>query len=305
VAQIKNLWLTSDERQFQALEPDDWGDAQGQKLALLAGQASLFEPAPLYHLRRAERVDKWWQHFSPLARAARREADEPVFCLSILKEKLPPAALKLLKAFPEAFAVVTCFPPLRHELSLYISHLLAAHSLALSPGAQQLLLDTIGDDAINLANEVSKLSLLFPEPSTAPLSAETLAPYLGLLRENQAFQLSSHLLAGRFGEAHLLCQELLLRRESAIALVGIIARHCRISLQVALATQRALPLSEQARLFRLPLQTLRDYSQQRRKPTKATLYRSLAACQQADMILKSRPQSEDLLLAGLIDGLSA
>jgi DNA polymerase III delta subunit len=300
LATLKTLWHTRCAGQFQSLEPEDWADADGQKLALLCGQESLFEPAPLYYLRRAERVEKWP---ALVGRALKGSAGEHLLCVSVYKDKLPAAANTFLKSQPDACSV-SCFPPLPGEMRDFTQELLAKSRLSLAPAALRILLDSAGDDADTMANEVAKLALVFPAAEGA-LSADAIAPYLGVLREDQAFGLSTLLRSGDFGGAHLLCQRLLLQRESAIALLGIISRHVRISLQTSLARRRQLTVSEQVRLFNLPLGTVRDYNQAGKKPNLAQLYRSFAACQQADMVLKSRPHcSEDLVLAELIEGLA-
>ncbi len=289
---LKAAWLAREDRQYLCLEPSDW--AEEVKFGQLVGQGGLFEAAPLYHLRHGERVDKWWQYFTRLPREG-----EQLFCLTIFRDKLAPAS-KTLQEKPLTLQV-SCFPPQMNELSPYLGQLLKRAGLKLSREASHLLLTSTGDDESKLANEVTKLGNIFAA-NAAEISADSLAPYLGLIRDNHVFQLTKHLLAGNYSKAQLLCQELLLRRESAISLVGLLTRHTRLFLYTEEAKHRHWDLSQQARLFKLPLGVLRDYAQSRHRPAESTLRRSLQACQQADMALKStQALSPELILTQLLE----
>ncbi len=170
-------------------------------------------------------------------------------------------------------------------------------SLNLDDDALELLIDLIGNDFFKLNNELKKLSLIFRE-DTNLLSAKSISPELGMLRQDHAFTLTDHILSHKKEAALKLIDQLLTRGESSISILGIIARHCRNSL----AFKRQQVLGEPVEV-RLPFHVKRTYQSYCQNLDERRISEALSFCQKVDSSLKSSGMSEFILLSSVIDKL--
>lgn len=203
--------------------------------------------------------------------------------------------LKRLNAFQ-----IPCFAPRLNEMSSFIKHLSKDFGISLHEQARALILESLGEDLFKLENEIKKLSLMFPNRSS-DISAEEVAPALGLLRQDHAFRLSRLLCQKESAKALDLALNLLGRGESAIALTGVIARHIRTAIQVSAPGG---PSGAGRVQVRLPWSVQKDYQSYVRDLSRAVLLEKLKDCQLADMQLKGFAKiPEDLIVTRLLTGL--
>lgn len=194
---------------------------------------------------------------------------------------------------------IPCFAPRTNEMNSFIRHLCKDFGIALNSEATGLLLESLGEDLFKLENEIKKLSLMFPGRSSE-VSAEEVAPALGLLRQDHAFRLSRLLCQKESAKALDLALNLLLRGESAIALTGVIARHVRTAISVRESAHSRSGGSH----IRLPWPVQKDYQSYVKDLPRAHLLEKLQDCQLADMQLKGFSKiPEDLVLTRLLNGL--
>ena len=270
-------------------------------LLALAQQTSLFEPATFYVLRRTESAKNLPK---VLARLKSQDQLANQLCFVFQGDALP---APLAKEFHRLKAhQVPCFAPWPNEVPLVLTALADGLGLKLNQDGMQLLLQAHGDDLVKHANELRKVALILgPEGCREPLSARILAPHLEMLREDDAQQLDYLLLQHDWAKAQALVTALLTRGEKALALLAILASHCRNAIRIAEAQARgqsAAGLASATRLSPFVIKTYLPYMAKNRDIKRFVL--ALGLCQTADLQFKSRPIAEALILARVIDVLA-
>ena len=159
-------------------------------------------------------------------------------------------------------------------------------------------------------DEIMRLALIFAPSdgsAAAPIAAAAIAPSLGMLREDFVFELDNLLVARQYGKAQALLTGLLQRGESALALLGILARHCRMAIRVHEAQRggRGANPRDLATELRLPFNVVKGYTQYVAKSSPRTFAAVLGICQEADIKLKSSGADEELVLGRVIERLAA
>ncbi len=267
----------------------------------LLGQASLFDPATAYVIRRAEQL----KSLGTLLKAVKGKDPTPNLLLFVHKGEGPLAAAKTELERLGA-GVVPCFDPYDNEVPLLARQLAKARGINLAGAAAELLLDSTGTDLGRLDNELQKLGLIFADRAGkgVEISAAEVAPHLGMLREDDAFQLDRLLLARQTAKAHALAGSLLRRGDKGLALVGILASHCRNALRCIDLMGRGVSPGELPSALRLPPFIAKNYAQALRGADPRRYARGLSRCQEADVFLKTSRLSEDLCLAYVLEALA-
>lgn len=270
----------------------------------IAGQSSLFDPASLYVLRRVEQAKSLPKLLKnvPATGSANR-------LVLVYRGDSPPAPLRTELTRLKC-RMIPCFEPWPNEVPQVvglISQDLGAKNFKLKADAVNLLMELNGADLGKHANELAKLSLLFKD-AAAPLGASDIAPHLGMLRDDDAFQLDRLLLQKDFAKAQALVTNLFARGEKGIALLGILAGHCRNVLKITDAQARGVPGPELAGVVRLPPFILKTYTQHlgsgANRVETGRYARALALCQETDKLLKSSSTPDELLIVRVIDALA-
>lgn len=271
----------------------------------IAGQSSLFDPATLYVLRRVEQARSLPKLLKgiPATGCANR-------LVLVYRGDTPPAPLKAELTRLKA-KLIPCFEPWPNELAQVTTFIAQDLGLKLKPDAVNLLIELNGAELSKHANELAKLSLLFKGAADngTPLTAGDIAPHLGMLRDDDAFQLDRLLLQKDFAKAQALATSLVARGEKGLALLGILAGHCRNVLKITDAQSRGVPTAELGNVVRLPPFILKTYTQHlgnggaSRADTRR-YSQTLALCQETDRLLKSSSTPEDLLISRVIDALA-
>lgn len=227
------------------------------------GQVSLFEPESLYFIRRCDKVSKLGVWLKEI------KSVSSIKNRIVLEfgEKIPAEINKQIARL--AAVQLPCAEPTSPvEFGKIVATLARREGLTLNDDAIKLLLDSMGLDLGRLDNELRKLCLIY-HSRTEPLTAADVAPVVGHLREDHVFELFGLLRNKQRAKAQLLIDQLLERGEKSIALVGILSRFAR----------EAVPRQQQRGLQGLKL------------------------CAEADILLKSSPISDSLVLGRIVDAL--
>jgi DNA polymerase III delta subunit len=192
---------------------------------------------------------------------------------------------------------IPSFEPSASELPGFIHGLAKKFALTLSREAIGALLDLVGNDYFKLENELQKLSLIF-HSHPSELKIEDIYQALGLVHEDQAFALADFILHNRGDQAQLLKESLLLRGESPLAILGILARHCRNAMTIH---QQLQGFSANNPSLRLPFHVRKSYQDYCKNMPMPALAEALQFCQRADGMMKSSPVSDSIILGLAID----
>lgn len=267
----------------------------------LLGQASLFEPATAYIIRRAEQL----KSLGTLLKAVKGKDPTNNLLVFVHKGEAPLAATKTELERLGAIAI-PCFDPYPNEVPMLARQMAKAHGLNLAASATDFLMESTGADLAKLDNELLKLALVFAARADdgQEIAATELAPHLGMLREDDAFQLDRLLLARQTAKAHALAGALLRRGEKGLALLGILASHCRNALRCIELQAKGVPASELPAAMRLPPFIAKNYAQALRGVDPSRYARCLGRIQEADVFLKTSGLSEDNCLAYVLEALN-
>jgi DNA polymerase III delta subunit len=215
---VKSLWEKLGVGAVHSLECSDLD--QREFLAMVS-QSSLFEPASLYVLRRASAVKNFGSWLSMIADLSSLRS----YLVVDAGEKITPDLQKQLTRL--GAIKVPCFEPIGAlGYRKFVIALSKRHQLNLADDAITAIIEATGLDLAKIENEVLKLSLQFSGLARLLTKADVI-PALGILREDDVFELFRFLRERQLAKAHLMSECFLNRGESAIAITGIFARFAR------------------------------------------------------------------------------
>lgn len=195
--------------------------------------------------------------------------------------------------------ILTCDEPFPSEFKDFAADRCQYHGIKLQADAMQLLLDAVGLDMAKIENELLRLGLSVTKNSPA-LSAADLKPHLAFVREDHAFLVDQYLCQEAFGKALLLLKDLLDRGESALAVLSILAMHCRKALQIQAGLRSGNTPADLSRDLRLPRPVVQSYMPYVGKRPASLFVRALNLCHEADRKLKSRGRGDELFLDQIV-----
>ncbi len=257
-------------------------------------QRSFFEKESVLFVRHCEKKPDFWRLLQELS--CKSGMDKKIFFF-FLDSKLPVKVETELKKLNTFF--LKCVEPKPWEMSLYINEKLKEYMLEADSNAVSLLCETLGSNLATVDNEIQKLSLIFSDQGKLirrVLSREEILSHVGFIREDSVFQLDSFLLEKKLGFASGLIADLLRRGESATAILGVVARHCRIAMKIAAFKKTGLDLSASATTKSLPAGIARKYLQYADTTSIKKITAVLKECQKADLLLKSSKIPPEIIL---------
>jgi DNA polymerase III delta subunit len=300
-----NKACTAFRNQFQAQEAVYYGSFDAVQLSPdefmgLTRASGMFDPTSAYCIRRVHEAKEFWKN---LANILHVRVLQNHLLLCIEGSKIPVKFLDQCQRLE--CLMIPCFQLSGVDLHTYVVLLCRKFELLVSQAGQKFLLECVGDDLYRLENEVQKLSLIFSE-SKDEVSQDDIAHYLGILREDHAFKLTNLLMERRPADAMVLVADLMQRGESSLAILGIMTRHLRIAIKVAIVRQVESRDYEIARKLQLPAFIIKSYNQYVKKASVRALSHALTLCQRADVLLKtSRCANEDVLIGSIIEAMNA
>ena len=285
------------------------GDLNAERFREAALQTSLFDSDSLYVVRRAEKRADLPKLLSLIPAFANKEKVPHQslgghFLLLYNKAKVP---VDLRREVSRINGVeIPCVEPGPGEINRFLSALARKYHIDLNADAIALMLECFGRDLVRLDNEIRILSLLFPNRAE-PLTVADIAPHVGLIREDEIFALDNLLVGRQWSRAQLFLTELLNRGESPIAVLGILARHCRNALHIGEAgnVRGGSDAGALASRLRLPFSVVRSYTSYVGSMKASTFRQALAACSEADIKLKSARISDGMVLNRILETLES
>lgn len=256
-------------------------------------QSSLFEPATLYIISKADQAK------SLIARLADANVAELTNKLMlVMSSDRIPAALAKISTSPNALEI-PCFPPWPNEMPKAIDAFASIEGIDLDSGAIQVLLESVGHDLQILKNEIVRLSLHFGE-TKKKLSRDDVAPLLGVLKEDDIYQLDRYLLDKKWSLANSLLLDLINRGEKPLSVLAMLTNHCRNVLNICDGISKGFTQVEIGNRTRLPAFIMKNYLISARNVRVPAYEQALSACHHADRKLKSVPIDGALLLSQVI-----
>ncbi|MCX6105270.1 MAG: DNA polymerase III subunit delta [Proteobacteria bacterium] len=269
-------------------------------LTAMTQQASLFEPASFYLVRRSEAAKSLAKILGSLGDV---EFSSNHLCFVYQGDSIAAALKTALTKLKAVF--VPCFVPWPNEIPQVIGSLAEQIGLKLLPEAVPLLISANGDDLAKNHNELRRLHCLFGS-NAGPLGAAEISPHLGLLRENESVQLERLLIQKQWAKAYALSANLIARGEKALPLVALLANHCRTVLKLTAANERGVSPQALATAANVPPFVVKTYQPYLSRMTNPLPYeKALVLCQEADHLLKSERFSEDLVVTRIIDAIAS
>jgi DNA polymerase III delta subunit len=259
--------------------------------SILLGQTGLFSSSSL-HVFRVSDLRKLPAMLKKISSAQAHAS----FCLMVTKEELGKSADQI---GPKG-KIVGCSPPAGAEMRGFIQALGNKHGLRLNLDAAEFVLSMLGEDYQLISNEVEKLGLILADLKGTEIGHQEIAPLLGFLRDDHAFKISDLLIEGKISEAELLVRSLLEKGESALALLGILARHIRMIIYHTSAPGKNLSNDG---TMRLPSWLRVKYEQLARKQSIRFSIRMNRMLQSIDASLKTNRVSEHLAMTELFSEL--
>lgn len=265
-------------------------------LSQICSQSSLFEPATLYIVNKAEQSKLL---ITALSTDGGAELANKI-ALVFTGERLPAALNPLLSA--KTTVDVPCYAPWPNEMMKAVEAFAEIEGLKIDHGGLQVILETLGNDLQKIKNELVRISLHFGE-NTATLTRGEIAPFLGALKEEDVYQLDRYLLEKKWALAHSLVISLIDRGEKPLSILAMLTNHCRNVLNVCDGKAKGYTDAEVSARSRLPAFIMKTYLQAGRHASVTGYTAALAACHRADRKLKSTPVEESLLLGQIINHL--
>jgi len=313
VAQVvQNLWrrssasgsISESSQDETALIAVEAAELDRDDFSALWEQSGLFDPASCALISRAERCADLGKFLGAIPSPAAMRSH---LVILLGKDRLPAELGRQCERL--GAHVIHCVEPPTPELPRFVAGLARRYGLNATSEALQMIVDAIGNDPAMLDNEVRRLALYWGDSSSA-LCARTIAPLLTVVRDEDRFRLDDLLLARDYANAHLLLERLLDRGESALALIGMLARHVRLALRIQeeITDSARTPVGaagSYSASLRLPSFVLRKYTQYAGRMDRGQLLAALERCQEADIRIKSSRVPETLLLASVIDALTS
>lgn len=198
-----------------------------------------------------------------------------------------------------------CVRPWPNELPQLIGMWASNYGLKLSGDALFYLIDVVGSDLLNIDNELRKLSYLFStkDSSAKAIECEQILPHVGLLRADNAFALEELLMKQQTSRAVALLDQLLTRGESPLGILNLLARYCRICLQVEAAKEGGVPQGAMASSLRLPPFVIKKYYAHVQAARSLNWRTGISLCSEVDLKLKSSKIDPLVLLSNIISAI--
>ena len=290
---IRDQWCSQFQAVATSVEASEMNLDRFREMTL---QTSLFDPESLYVIRRAERRADLVKLLATIPKHGKVAGR---FLLLYNKAKIPIDLKREIERIDGC--EVPCVEPGSGEINRFVSALARKNHIDLSHEAVCMLIECFGADLARLDNEVRKLSLLFPNRAE-PISAVEVAPHVGLIREDEIFAIDNMLLQRDWSKAQLFMAELLNRGETPIAMLGLLARHCRNAIHVDEASNArgATDTASLASRLRLPFSVVRSYTSYVASTNSRNFRDALAACAKADIQLKSSRASDGVILSQIL-----
>lgn len=276
------------------------GALNEEKMEAIVHQTSLFEPVTYYIIRRTEQAKNLSKLLKNLP--SQKLHQSWVHRLILVWSGGDPTATVATELKRLQTLIVPCMEPWPNEMPQVIQMYANALGLKLRPDAIHALIEANGTDLIRQRHELNKIAFI-KHNAEAPLSKEDLVPLIGILREDDAFQLDRLLVQENWEGAQALLSSLLHRGEKPLGILSILANHCRNILKINNALSQGIPPSALSHETRLPPFILKNYLPMAGRANEHRYIKALELCYEADVFLKTQPVDESVVLGKVIQTL--
>lgn len=265
----------------------------GERFLQATSTRSMFEPQQMTLVTQAFASPDLFDCLKSLESS---QSIQPALCL-LHGGEVPAKFQKELSRL--AAFVVSCEEPAPWEAKDFLTDRCRVHGLQFGAEAATLFLDSTGSDLMKIENELRKFSLIL-DVGQGPIAADTIRPHLDFLREDNAFKVDQLLCQEAYPQALLLLKGLLDRGESSLAVLAILAMHCRKALQIQAGMKSGHSPADLARELRLPPSVVQNYLPYIRKRSAVVFQKALNLCHEADRRLKSIRHGEEIWLDRIV-----
>lgn len=219
-----------------------------------------------------------------LAEYVARPAEHTVLILTVESEKLDERK-KAVKTLKERGWTLAFEPLSEAELVRWAEKRAERRGVRMTPGALRRLVERTAGSLPAMDQEIEKLALYAGDGGIADEAA--VDAFVPRTPEQNVFLLVDHVISRRAREAVEVLHDLLLRREEPIKLLALIARQCRVLLQVKACLERGLSQKETAAELGLHPYAVRLAAEQARKDSERVLAAMLAEASELDHWMKT------------------
>jgi DNA polymerase III delta subunit len=283
----------------------DARELDAKKINLLTRQRALFEPTTLYVVRRCEEARAGAMLGKILAGIEAPKSDKTHWVFGVCRDEMYKDLGKVFSSWKAT--VIPCVEPARGEIVGFLAALARRHQLPLRLDAVEVLLEAVGTDLFRMENELARLSLVYAEraSSEGEITAAEIAPHLGLMRADTAYEIEGMMVRGRWADAEAQLYGLIQREGDSelIPVLHLLARHCRNGLRVAGMKAQRTPERDMERALGMPTSIARLFVAYAGRGDPARFERALERCREVDVLLKSSPMDRSLMLSGVLEAL--
>lgn len=266
-----------------------------QLLSDLLQAESLFDTATLYCIQNA---DKHKNNLKQLSNINKPSQISNPLLLTFKQASVSPSVKKQISHLDPIY--INCSSLAANNVLTFVTAFAKDSGLFLTEEACYFLVDYIGPDYLLLENEIKALSLIFSQ-QIGSVSSSMISPHLSLLKEDHTFKLQDFILQNKEAQAHALVLDLLQRGVSSLAILGVISKICRQTIQVKGYMKAGENTSSISKALKIPSFALRPYTNYSKAISLFRLKEAMARCHEADILFKTTTSlSDDLILGDLL-----
>ena len=264
-------------------------DAELRSMIELYDQPALLSGKSFCHVKISRQNKNLARHLKNLDAQGRAGSS---LLVSQVASKIPAPLQKELKRL--RFCSLFCSEPKGQKLVAMIQQLALFSGLRIGLEESQFLVECCGEDLQKISNELKKVVLVTAnERQTDKITKDRISQICSFLRQDHIFHLDRLLLTRKHAEASLFIADLVKQGESSLAILGLLARHCRnaIRVQQNLNSRRPIGMG-----LKLPQAVLKSYNGYVGRSSGYKFERALRLCQDVDAAIKSTGSARDISL---------
>lgn len=274
----------------------DGASLKGPEVHDLWTQSSMFQSRSLYVVQRSEKISNLTKVLEPLGLKGAHVSNFVFYLKRKSIEKKLKSQVDKLKGL-----TVNVEEPVGADLIDFIVRQAALNRIRLTHDCCQYLIESFNGDLPLIDNQLRMLSLIFANGEDREIGPADIEGHLEVVKEEDSFSLSKHLLNRDTAKANLLVEDLIRRGESSLAILALVARHARQSLKlINLQTRSSY---EQAQSLRLPVHVVKRYNSYVRGVAPKKFVNALELCQDADVLFKSAKVSPAVVFKEIFENL--
>ncbi|WP_448382028.1 DNA polymerase III subunit delta [Desulfosoma sp.] len=206
---------------------------------------------------------------------------------------------KALEKAVESRGLIVDFTPIpERQLPAWVREKAEAYGKAMTPAVAALLVDAVGTDLHALEREIEKLCLYVGD--SPRITVEDVDAACSRVRSEHIFKLMDYVVEGRPEAAFEALRQVLLKGDSPLALLALLARHVRLMWQIKDGLARGESVAAMAQKLHLPAFVVEKTARHAPRFSFEALERLHATLTAVDLALKTTALSPDRALEAVI-----